>query len=473
MTRAIHWFRQDLRISDNPSFSKTAEHDEIFPVYILDNRNPGEYSLGAASRWWLHHSLIELDKELDGKLALFTGDPSEVLTSLIARNGIDAVFWNRCYEPWLMRRDEQIKKSLKDKGVVVQTRNASLLWEPWTILKKDETPYKVFSPFYKKGCLNSAPPRFPLTKPDVKIIKKDKKSLPIANLNLLPKIYWYKDIEKLWQPGELGAQIRLKSFLNHGLSGYKVGRDFPAAKKTSRLSSALRFGELSPNQVWYAAKENTAACTPSEDLAHFLSELGWREFSYYLLYHCQCLPEKNLQQSFDLFPWSSNEEYLNAWKQGQSGIPFVDAGMRELWQTGYIHNRVRMVVASFLVKNLLIDWREGQKWFWDCLLDADLASNSASWQWVAGSGADAAPYFRIFNPVLQGCKFDPEGTYTRKFVPELKVLPNKFLHCPWEAPESVLQEANIKLGVNYPFPLVNLRESRQKALDAYSNIKSK
>ena len=280
-------------------------------------------------------------------------------------------------------------------------------------------------------------------------------------------------MEELWEPGEAGAQKKLYDFLDDGLLGYKEGRNFPSKKNVSQLSPHIHHGEVSPNQVWYAAKQKEDETGIEKDLAHFLSELGWREFSYNLLYHFPSLPRENLQKKFDNFPWQKNEVFSEKWKKGFTGYPIVDAGMRELWQTGYMHNRVRMIVGSFLVKNLLLHWHEGEEWFWDCLIDADLASNSASWQWVAGSGADAAPYFRIFNPISQGIKFDPEGEYTKKFLPELKDLPIKYLYSPWEAPTAVLEQANVRLGENYPQPIVDLKESREKALSAFDQIRIK
>ena len=470
--KVLHWFRQDLRLSDNPALSEASRHRDIFPIYIFDNHNSGPHGIGAASRWWLHQSLTELDRQLGGNLSIFKGDPGKILIALAERNDITRIFWNRCYEPWRVSRDKKIKELLEEKGVVVKTRNASLLWEPWKILKQDGSPYKVFTPFYKRGCLSADSPRKPLPKVNIKRLKKDGETLSISSLNLLPKTRWYDQINGLWNPGERGAQKTLNRFLNDGLFGYRVGRDFPARENISKLSPYLHFGELSPNQVWYSRLDESNCNFASDNEESFCRQLGWREFSYNLLYHFQALPQENFKSKFDRFPWVVNERYLMSWKQGNTGIPFIDAGMRELWQTGHIHNRVRMVVASFLVKNLLIDWREGQKWFWDCLLDADLASNSASWQWVAGSGVDATPYFRVFNPVSQGKKYDPEGLYTRTFVPELSGIPNEFIHNPWEAPQEILHKANVTLGQNYSFPIVDLKESRQRALAAYSEIRN-
>ena len=469
---AIHWFRQDLRLSDNPALDSAAQYETLIPIYILDEVNSGEFKMGAASKWWLHQSLTKLNESLDGKLLVYQGNPHEILNKLIEEQEVSYVTWNRCYEPWRIDRDKEIKRNFEDKNVAIESFSASLLWEPWTISKDDGTPYRVFTPFYKKGCLNSEEPRLPAGKVDLSnLYSEDLSSDSITDLNLLPTIKWYKSFEEEWNPGEIGAEQNLNSFLDSGLLNYKEGRNFPSQEFVSRLSPHLHFGEISPNEVWYRAKTKEGISGIEKSLAHFHSELGWREFSYYLLYHFPDLPNKNFQEKFDIFPWQENEEFLALWQKGNTGYPIVDAGMRELWQTGYMHNRLRMIVGSFLVKNLLIDWRFGERWFWDCLVDADLASNSASWQWVAGSGADAAPYFRIFNPITQGLKFDPEGEYTKKYVPELRDLPNKYLFSPWEAPENILADAGIELGKNYPKPMVDLKLSRETALEAFATTK--
>jgi deoxyribodipyrimidine photo-lyase len=464
----IHWFRQDLRTQDNPSLFEAANNGVVLPVYILDDKNADEYSMGAASRWWLHYSLQALDKSLKGKLAVYSGDPKKILIDLVEEHNVKAVYWNRCYEPWRIARDKKIKKALEVHNTEAHSFNGSLLWEPWKILKKDDTPYKVFTPYYRKGCLQAASPRAPLPKPEkLKLFKDENNNTSIDELNLLPTIQWDKQLEPHWKIGEVSALKKLENFTSNRLENYKQGRNYPALHTVSRLSPHLHFGEISPNQAWYAAKNNEE----SDDLDHFLSEMGWREFSHSLLYHFPDLPRKNLQSKFDNFPWLNNKEYLSCWQQGQTGHPLVDAGMRELWQTGYMHNRVRMVVGSFLVKNLLLHWHHGERWFWDCLLDADLANNSASWQWIAGCGADAAPYFRVFNPSTQGEKFDAEGEYTRHFVPELKEMPNKYLFKPWDAPDEVLHAAGVRLGIDYPHPIVDLKLSRVRALDAFQAIK--
>jgi deoxyribodipyrimidine photo-lyase len=456
----IFWFRQDLRIADNPGLYAAALQGKVLPIYILDDDTPGEFKLGGASRWWLNHSLNKLNQDLKNNLNVYTGQPKKILLNIIKENNIDAVYWNRCYEPWRIKQDTEIKLQLKNMAIDCESFNASLLWEPWQVLKSDGTPYKVYTPYYKNGCLQAIAPRQPLPKPK----KLDLIKINDSHINLLPKTNWYESLASTWAIGEKAAHKKLDYFLEHYLSGYKKNRDYPAKPNTSRMSPHLHFGEISPQQIWHTVNHY------EDDAQFFLRELAWREFSYYLLYHFPDLPRKNFQAKFDTFPWKNNKKYLRAWQQGQTGYPIIDAGMRELWQTGYMHNRVRMIVASFLVKNLQIHWHQGESWFWDCLVDADLASNSASWQWVAGSGADAAPYFRIFNPVIQGEKFDKEGEYTRRFVPELAGLPNKYLFKPWTAPASVLNAAGIILGKTYPHPIVDLKQTRENALLAWKNI---
>jgi len=467
----IVWFRQDLRLTDNPALDAAAKCGApILPLYVLDDENAGEKAMGGASRWWLHNSLDALDQSLQGRLVLRQGDAAKILPELAEQIGATRVYWNRCYEPWRIARDTGIKKALREMDISVRSFNGSLLFEPTDVLKDDGTPYKVFTPFYRNGCLGSATaPRKPLQTPADLNLFDGCSGDSLDELGLLPDIPWYEEMATLWKPGEAGAEQRLRQFLENGIDDYKEGRNRPDLKKVSRLSPHLHFGEISPNQAWYAASANGSE--KSQDLEHFLSELGWREFSYNLLYHFPELPRENLQHKFNRFPWQDDSKALRCWQRAETGVPIVDAGMRELWRTGYMHNRVRMIVGSFLVKNLLIDWRHGEAWFWDTLLDADLANNSAGWQWIAGCGADAAPYFRIFNPVLQGKKFDPNGDYVRQYVPELAELPDKFLHNPWEAPADVLKEAGIELGDDYPQPIVDLKESRERALAAFTELK--
>jgi deoxyribodipyrimidine photo-lyase len=471
--RIIVWFRQDLRIADNPALSLAVDNGTIIPVFILDDDAPEHTLLGGASKWWLHHSLLSLSNSLSNKLLIRRGNPLAILTELAKAFSADSVVWNRLYEPWQRKRDENIKLELKKLGINAKSLNGSLLWEPMTVLKKDETPYKVFTPYYRKGCLTRQAPRFPLAKPTVMHIADDVNFslMELTSLKLIPNIEWYKEIEVQWQPGEEGAANKLQRFINEAATSYQEARNVPAVKGTSLLSPHLHFGEVSPNQAWYAIQGAFENAFDNKDLDVYLSELGWREFSYYLLFHWPEIQHKNFNAKFDFFQWRTSPEDLKAWQFGNTGVPMIDAGMRELYQTGYMHNRVRMVVGSFLVKNLLIDWREGERWFWDTLLDADMASNSAGWQWVAGSGVDAAPFFRIFNPILQGEKFDKDGEYVKKYCPELKRLPNKFVHKPWEAPPEILKACGVELGKDYPMPIVDLKISRTRALDALAQLK--
>ena len=469
------WFRQDLRTQDNPALFYAAEQGWVVPIYILDDRHPGEFDLGSASRGWLHQSLTALNQQLQGALRFFRGDPLLLIPRLLRDSGIRRVAWNRCYQPGQIHQDSSLKRLLIDQGIDVQSYNGSLLWEPWTVLKKDQTPYKVFTAYYRNGCLRREPPRLPLPRPVNLSLPADLpetcSGLPLDALELLPKQGWYEGVAAYWQPGELGAADRLAEFVNQALAEYSRGRDYPAIQATSRLSPHLHFGELSPNQVWYVASQYPLTTCSEAGRELFMRQLGWREFSYYLLYHWPTLPQQNFQPKFDRFVWRNNPQALLAWQQGRTGIPLVDAGMRELWQTGTMHNRVRMLVGSFLVKNLGIDWRLGAAWFWDTLVDADLANNSASWQWIAGSGADAAPYFRIFNPVTQGQKFDPQGLYVKRYCPELAELPAKHIHAPWLAPTALLAECRVVLDRSYPRPIVDLKQSRQAALDAFAALR--
>ncbi|MCF6765032.1 DNA photolyase family protein [Thiotrichales bacterium 19S3-7] len=465
----IVWIRQDLRLSDNPALSNAMKHDEVLPIYIDDTVHANEFRLGEASKVWLYYSLKKFNQVLDNKISFYQGDPLRILTQLITAYPIKKILWNRCYEPWQIKRDQLIKSKLTALGCEVYTYNGFLLWEPWCVLKKDHTPYHVFTAYYQKGALNAKSPRLLIDKPNLetsKLIKDNKYSQSLDQLKFLPKIKWYADVIKHWKVGEDHALSQLNDFLSDKLKSYKQSRDFPSLDATSKLSAALHFGEISVHTLWHRAKD----CEESDGKAHFLKELAWREFAYHLLFYFNELPKQNWQKKFNEFPWSKDAERLNAWQRGQTGIPIVDAGMRQLWHTGHMHNRVRMICASFLIKNCMIDWREGQHWFWQCLFDADLANNSASWQWVAGCGFDAAPYFRIFNPVLQAEKFDPKGQYLKKYLPELNLMPIKYIYAPWLAPKEILTQANVELGKTYPYPIVDLKLSREMALEAYKQL---
>ena len=459
------WFRQDLRLADNPALRDAiATGAPIVPVYVLDDETPGAWAMGGASRWWLHRSLSSLSGDLAKlglRLILRRGRAAAALDALIAETGASGVYWNRCYEPFAIARDTAIKTGLETRGLAAKSFNASLLFEPWTIVSKSGTPFRVFTPFWK-ACLAAEPPPSPLPAPaGATAPARHPRSDKLEDWNLLPtKPDWARGFS-LWTPGEAGAQARLGAFVETALGGYAGLRDRPDIEATSRLSAHLHFGEISPRQCFHAG-----AASPK-----FLAELGWREFAHHLLFQLPDLPETALRAEFRDFPWREDAAKLRAWQKGATGYPIVDAGMRELWRTGWMHNRVRMIVASFLVKHLLIPWQAGQAWFWDTLVDADLANNSASWQWVAGCGADAAPYFRIFNPMLQGAKFDPEGVYVRRYVPELAALPNAHIHAPWEAPADVLSRAGVKLGTTYPNPIVDHGEARARALAAFQSLK--
>ena len=465
----INWFRNDLRIQDNLSLYYASKLSKTLCVYIYDDSYEPQFLLGSASKAWLFRSLNELNETLDNNLKVFIGDAVNVFKKLTTKFEVSDVFCNKSYEPQQIEKDSQIKDYLSEIGINFNSSNSSLLWDTEKILKDDGTPYRVFTPFYKKGCLVSGDPRPPLPDFTPNVFQSE---LLISELNVLSELIdddWDKKIKKNWHVGESAALNQLDIFLQNGIYNYKDGRNFPDNLNVSRLSPHLHFGEISPNQIWYAINENNN----ERNVSHFKSELGWREFSNNLLYFNPDFPTKNFQQKFDNFPWEFDTEIFNSWKNGTTGIPIVDAGMRELSETGYMHNRLRMIVGSFLVKNLLIHWSYGAQWFWECLFDADLANNSAGWQWIAGSGADAAPYFRIFNPILQSQKFDPDGKYIKRFVPELSKLPVEFLFSPWDVKDSELLKYDFKMGEDYPFPIIDLKFSRQRALDSFQKMGEK
>lgn len=473
----IVWLRYDLRLDDQPAFYEAAKSGK--PIIPLFNWAPDEeapWQPGAASCWWLHHSLLSLQKSIQSKknqLIIRQGKSQDVLDQLIEETGADTVYWSRRYEPALIQRDTEIKSHLKENGVTVKSFNSALLFEPWEISTQKDEPYKVFTPFWK-ACTAKPEPLPPLDSPKkLKPPQSFPHSLQVDDLGLLPTIHWYGGMEETWQPGEEGAVEHLKRFNKKTVMGYKENRDHPDIIGTSRLSPYLHFGEISPRRIWHAVREYQMqhnADDPKPANA-YLREIGWREFAFHILYHFPHTTHQPMNGKFAGFPWKEDREALRCWQKGQTGYPIVDAGMRELWATGWMHNRVRMVVASFLVKDLLIPWQEGAKWFWDTLVDADLANNSMGWQWTAGCGADAAPYFRIFNPILQGEKFDKEANYVRHWVPELKNIPNKWIHHPWDAPGDVLAKAGVVLGKDYPHPIVDHRIAKDNALDAYQKIK--
>lgn len=467
---ALLWFRNDLRISDNPALNAAARSGEpVLPIYILDSAQARP--LGAASQWWLHHSLKALQDDLTGlglSLQIFKGNAAVLLPHLAKQARAEHIFWNRRYDADGVTLDKDLKAGFKEAGLNVESFKANLLFEPWEITTGEGNYYKVFTPFWR-ACLRQDQIAPALNAP--KTVAAFEGELDnvgdLASLDLRPTSpNWADGFDAYFTPGTKSAFDKLKRFLSQSVTTYKDDRNRPDLFATSRLSPHLAFGEISPRQIWQITKAKT------DKGDKFLSEIGWREFSYALLFYNPNLASESFKPAFDKFSWDNNAAFLRAWQRGQTGYPFVDAGMRELWATGWQHNRVRMVTASFLIKHLRTDWREGERWFWDCLVDADPANNAASWQWVAGSGADAAPYFRIFNPFTQGQKFDPQGEYVRIWVPELARLPEKFIHTPWEAPERVLLEAGVKLGENYPKPIVEHKAAREAALSAYQATKA-
>jgi deoxyribodipyrimidine photo-lyase len=471
---ALVWFRRDFRLNDNPALDAAlATGLPVIALYIHAPEEEGHWAPGGASCWWLHHALADLDEMLQAHRSLLTlrcGASQAVLEDIIRDHGVKAVFWNRLYEPKLRDRDRAIKTALKERGIDVQSFNGALLNERHTISNQSGKPFQVFTPYWRHCCAG------PLAEPVKTRLEqwtpnpKPPASTTLGALSLLPRIPWDKGFYSSWIPTRKGGLARLNAFLKDALDGYSKQRDIPGTDGTSRLSPYLHFGQISPREVAAALKQRDAL-TGGGGGPKYYAELGWREFSYHLMYHFPHTPEEPLRSEFAHFPWETDNTLLDAWKHGQTGYPIVDAGMRQLWQTGWMHNRVRMIVASLLVKHLLQPWQEGARWFWDTLVDADLASNTQGWQWSAGCGADAAPYFRVFNPTLQGEKFDPEGTYTRTYVPELEGLENRYLHQPWAAPENVLKRAGITLGVTYPKPVVELNEGRNRALQAYEKLK--
>ncbi|HUW53226.1 MAG TPA: deoxyribodipyrimidine photo-lyase [Rhodanobacter sp.] len=467
MSTALVLFRRDLRLADNPAWSAAcAAHAQVLPVFI--QADDGAWSAGAASRWWLHHSLAELDRQLrdaGAGLHLRRGEPLQTLRALITCSGASAVYWNRLYEPSTIARDKHIKSALQEAGIAVHSHYAALWREPWQVTTRQGQPYKVFTPFWRnlRPQLQAVEP---LPVPPVPGWRELPDGLPLAALELLPRIAWADGLAASWQPGETGARELLDIFGDNAIGDYAHARDLPARHGTSRLSPHLHFGEISPRQIHFELdrRARTTAAKRRPDIEPYLRELGWREFAHHLLYHFPRMPTDNFNPRFDDFPWApADPAVLERWRHGRTGIPLVDAGMRELWHTGWMHNRVRMIAGSFLTRNLRQHWQHGARWFWDTLVDADLANNTLGWQWVAGCGADAAPYFRVFNPVTQARRFDPDGRYLRRWLPELAEAPLALLHEPW-------RDADFLEHSGYPAPMVDLGESRQLALDAYGAL---
>jgi len=460
----IIWFRQDLRLFDNPALFAAAQNGPIIPVFIYDPQAM-DRDYGAAQKWWLHHALKGLKHDFQSKNIQFLikkGDTATILKDLIEKTGAKSVYWARSYEKWSIERDKTIKSDLKNNNIDAESFHSHVIFEPWTIKNKSGDNFKVFTPFFKK-CLeyegDIAPP---CPVPDMHPYDGVCDSLSVDDLHFIPSIRWDEKMESHWDISEQGAWTRMKDFFDHGLPHYKDGRNIPSMDYTSRLSPYLRFGMISPRAVWHETNAYAAAHDISErDRYHFLSEVGWREFSFHLLYHYPDMRWKPLQAKFDHFPWQNDPAILEKWQTGQTGYPMIDAGMRQLWQTGWMHNRVRMIVGSLLVKHLLHSWVEGEQWFWDTLVDACPANNTAGWQWIGGCGADAAPYFRIFNPITQGEKFEAHD-YVRQYIPEIAHLDDKYLFSPWEAPVP---------PKDYPAPIIDHKVGREQALAAFEAIK--
>ena len=465
---AIVWFRRDFRLADNPALDYArSRHKQVLPVYIHDPDAMGDWAPGAASCWWLHHALNDISGRLSDRgvqLIIRSGSAGEQLQDLIESSGAQAVYWNRLYEPALVKRDTQIKKMLREQGIAAESFRAAVLFEPWELLTQEENAYRVFTPYWNRmqrdwRAVQTAQEPRELDGP-----LKWPASDSIDSLDLLPKIDWDKGFSQRWQPDELAARRQAIEFIDADVQHYSDARDRPDQRGTSSMSPYLHFGQISPRQIVQMLNESGELPSGKGALG-YVRELAWREFSIVLLHHFPDTPDQALVEKFRHFPWRSKKDYaddLNAWQRGQTGIPLVDAGMRELWHTGWMHNRVRMVVASFLTKNLLIPWQEGARWFWDTLVDADLANNTQGWQWTAGCGADAAPFFRVFNPNLQAEKFDPKAAYIHRWCPELDGLDLKQI-------EKLSADERSALG--YPAAMVDLKETRRRALDAYGQIK--
>ncbi len=466
----IHWFRQDLRLKNNPSIESLAKKvDKIIPIFIFDPKQ----RIGSVSKWWLEQSLKSLSNDLvknGGKINIFVGNPFDIITSLILENKIDSFHWNRLYDIYSINRDKKIKSSILSTSIDCETFNGYLLNEPWNIKNKSGSFFKVFTPYWRHCDEITKNKYFKNKKSNPNFLNISlKNSKKIEDLNLTNKnTNWTDKIYSNWIPGERNAQLQLNDFIANKANNYSIGRDRPDQNLTSKISPHLHFGEISPLQIY--KEVSLSKKIDRDNKIKYLAEIGWRDFSYNLLYHYPDMTKNPIQDKFNNFPWLKDNKNLKKWQKGFTGIPIVDAGMRQLYKTGWMHNRVRMIVGSFLTKNLLLHWKHGEEWFFDTLVDADIGSNSAGWQWISGCGADASPYFRIFNPILQGQKFDPIGNYVKKYVPELNNVNNKYIHNPWEMSEENQISCGCKIGKDYPAPIVDLKETRNRALSAFKTI---
>jgi len=470
----ILWFRKDLRLEDNSALKAAiVAGAPVIPLFIWSPDESGGWAPGAASKWWLHQALKSLSesfKEVSGEFVLREGDSLGQLRDIIEKTGAKRVYWNRRYESPHRELDASIKRQLREDGIEVESFNSSLLNEPHTAATGGGNPYKVYTPYWKKVKDRMIEPIAESNIDSLKFADPYPETLALKSLGLLPEKQWHHKFFQHWEVSEAAAQERLEKFLNQPVEGYNQARDIPSEDGTSSLSPYLHWGLIGPRQIMHSLKAKHDLGKEGPEV--YAKEIYWREFAYNVLYHFPQTPDAPLREKYADFPWEPDANALKRWQRGQTGYPIVDAGMRQLYATGWMHNRVRMVVSSLLVKHLLQDWREGASWFWNTLVDADLASNTLGWQWSAGCGADAAPYFRVFNPITQGKKFDTEGEYVRKWVPEIAKLPNKFIHEPWEAPVGILEYAGVKLGKDYPKPIIDHKEGRARALAALDQFKS-
>ena len=478
MPTTVVWLRNSLRLGDHPALAHAAGRGAVVPVFVWAPDEEEPWAPGGAHRWWLHESLTALGLALEKKgsrLVLRQGGSLDEIKAVCEASGADRVVWQTRIAPTLRRRDEAVRAGLEEAGVEVRQFGGRILHDPDRVETGSGGPYKVFTPFWKKAKA-ALDPGAPLPAPDLGGAAPETwpESVALDALGLTPEaqdgVDWAGGMRETWTPGEGGAAERLRAFVDGTLLHYDAERDFPAVRGTSMLSPHLHWGEVSPRQVWAAANAWVSNGATREAADAFLFEIGWREFSYHVLHHFPHMPDEPLKEKYERMPWEHDEAALQAWQRGRTGYPLVDAAMRQLWHVGWMHNRMRMVTASFLTKDLLVRWQDGERWFWDTLCGGDLANNAMGWQWAAGSGADAQPFFRIFNPISQSTKYDPDGAYIRRWVPELADLPTKHLHAPWTAPPGVLREAGVVLGETYPEPVVDHKAARERALEALQQV---